>query len=412
LVLRWCRLASGSSPLARGIRILFGCREGAKRFIPARAGNTVLGGVPSPPLTVHPRSRGEYRHRKMLPMRMRDSSPLARGIHHPGAARRATCRFIPARAGNTHSRTLALPSLPVHPRSRGEYVVPLVDRRQPLGSSPLARGIHPRRAPRGRRGRFIPARAGNTRSILIADARPPVHPRSRGEYICIRTRPAMISGSSPLARGILPSSRQGASCPRFIPARAGNTCRDLRKIRGTPVHPRSRGEYSARPNSASASAGSSPLARGIQWSAACNHSTGRFIPARAGNTCPEGLLLAWPPVHPRSRGEYVNPCGLSASGIGSSPLARGIHDRERRRHDESRFIPARAGNTGTASPRARALPVHPRSRGEYFTPTGFSVNAVGSSPLARGIRAPPPRSARPARFIPARAGNTIASTGP
>ena len=71
--------------------------------------------------------------------------------------------------------------------------------------------------------------------------------------------------------------------------------------------------------------GSSPLTRGIHPDAILCTNVQRFIPAHAGNTAASSLLLAATKVHPRSRGEYLNGLVKMTTGMGSSPLTRGIH---------------------------------------------------------------------------------------
>ena len=72
-------------------------------------------------------------------------------------------------------------------------------------------------------GRFIPARAGNTRSPISTNALRPVHPRPRGEHWPIIGHILVKYGSSPPARGTLPDLLDAEHDLRFIPARAGNT---------------------------------------------------------------------------------------------------------------------------------------------------------------------------------------------
>ena len=171
-----------------------------------------------------------------------------------------------------------------------------------------------------------------------------VHPRSRGEHRNNAVYRASGIGSSPLARGT-PAAMLGPSTTgRFIPARAGNTGYQKLWHAGQTVHPRSRGE--------------------TRETLHGDPEFGRFIPARAGNTDGECRTRKHRPVHPRSRGETRDTC-------------RGCRNRDR-------FIPARAGNTGAALVGGAALPVHPRSRGEHTLLPGSARHLIGSSPLARG----------------------------
>ena len=172
-------------------------------------------------VSVHPRSRGEHGGTWPALSPKSGSSPLARGTLADAIQGIAKVRFIPARAGNTSVA-----------RTESSYRT---------GSSPLARGTPQRlfRAPPGQR--FIPARAGNTRTTSSHKARPPVHPRSRGEH---GSGSGFGSGgSSPLARGTHLDGRAVAPVHRFIPARAGNTRPGSEPRTVTSVHPRSRGEH-------------------------------------------------------------------------------------------------------------------------------------------------------------------------
>ena len=234
---------SGSSPLARGTRISNDRRRTRR--------------------TVHPRSRGEHTERDLDKASRTGSSPLARGTRLVAVHRIAGRRFIPARAGNTVRAAFRQPLASVHPRSRGEHAHRAAPDERRVGSSPLARGTRTRSAvakvnafgssplARGtllrhrrplRRGRFIPARAGNT----VAQFK--YHWQA--------------AGSSPLARGTRLPADQPVKRLRFIPARAGNTSKVKRHACTATVHPRSRGEHLLRDMFAAITGGSSPLARG------------------------------------------------------------------------------------------------------------------------------------------------------
>ena len=278
-------LAAGSSPLARGTRDQGDGEDQGLRFIPARAGNTKV---------VCPVVWLVY-----------GSSPLARGTLRERHRAGPHGRFIPARAGNTTPKCAQMSSTPVHPRSRGEHRQPPSSVGHQYGSSPLARGTPAAIRVDRPDARFIPARAGNTAIPLPPCPWISVHPRSRGEHIAARIPRARSCGSSPLARGTRQRQSGRDRRGRFIPARAGNTRLTAAATAQAAVHPRSRGEHGARREDPRHGVGSSPLARGTPRDAARLQTQRRFIPARAGNTCRRGRRTRFPTVHPRSRGEHV-----------------------------------------------------------------------------------------------------------
>ena len=293
------------------------------------------------------------------------SSPLARGTRRPERAGHRAVRFIPARAGNTLLAARGRAPAAVHPRSRGEHPVARRMVSTPSGSSPLARGTQPRRRRLGRRERFIPARAGNTTSSPCRAPRAPVHPRSRGEHPSANSAVCSKTGSSPLARGTPGAGVPAPGAARFIPARAGNTWWAWGRARSPSVHPRSRGEHPLDLAPTDVARGSSPLARGTRPSPLGRPAAMRFIPARAGNTagaCPSSSRRS---VHPRSRGEHAIGPEIHAAQAGSSPLARGTRLHRLAPGEPGRFIPARAGNTSGRTRGASSASVHPRSRGEH-----------------------------------------------
>ena len=153
--------------------------------------------------------------------------------------------------------------------------------------------------------------------------------------------------------------------------------------------------------------GSSPLSRGI-----LNHSRNRFsslriIPALAGNTCASTWSAAGTTDHPRSRGEYGTPSEHTEPVDGSSPLSRGIRAADDDGDEGRGIIPALAGNTGSAAALAVTTRDHPRSRGEYMARCCAQFTESGSSPLSRGIRTGGSDDDQHGRIIPALAGNTL-----
>ena len=256
-----------------------------------------------------------------------------------------------------------------------------------------------------------------------------------------------INGSSPRGRGTHVQRPRVVAATRFIPARAGNTSLPRAHRNLHPVHPRAGGEHCTSLSVSRDVCGSSPRGRGTLHARRFPRSGSRFIPARAGNTASQPPPRPAPPVHPRAGGEHchdADPGGATAgssprgagntvpfdarkspqpvhpraggehpphpagfrSPCGSSPRGRGTPTHETHDRAPHRFIPARAGNT-IARPSIRAgTPVHPRAGGEHITCSAGSGSPSGSSPRGRGTRRAGPRRSVGGRFIPARAGNT------
>ena len=233
----------GSSPLARGLLRVLPVEHQERGIIPARAGFTSglvrrLDGSRIIPARAgftdhhhpeagqdrdHPRSRGVYEFENQVVAPEGGSSPLARGLPNVRQELADARGIIPARAGFTVLRTSRANLSEDHPRSRGVYGEQQDDQLGAGGSSPLARGLRtPKRRAR-REPRIIPARAGFTRGVELEWRGVVDHPRSRGVYSITGPAPSATAGSSPLARG-LPSLRTGPCMRlRIIPARAGFT---------------------------------------------------------------------------------------------------------------------------------------------------------------------------------------------
>ena len=215
----------------------------------------------------------------------------------------------------------------------------------PRGSSPLARGLHGLRHDVDHSRRIIPARAGFTRAsgddfFLSSD-----HPRSRGVYRVSYSPMHCQSGSSPLARGLPQRGVHALPFPGIIPARAGFTRSTSWRLRWAWDHPRSRGVYSDCFFVEKSYTGSSPLARGLPARPARPGAAVRIIPARAGFTVPVVGAVHEDRDHPRSRGVYDRAHVNVYNTAGSSPLARGLQDLPVLAVDRDGIIPARAGFT-------------------------------------------------------------------
>ena len=153
--------------------------------------------------------------------------------------------------------------------------------------------------------RIIPARAGFTPPCDPDIPSSEDHPRSRGVYSPSRRFSVSITGSSPLARGLLLLISQIFASGRIIPARAGFTWCTVGRRRPRTDHPRSRGVYLASSSASPLTAGSSPLARGLQSHHAAEPAFHGIIPARAGFTPIAPSTPASAGDHPRSRGVYM-----------------------------------------------------------------------------------------------------------
>ena len=293
----------------------------------------------------HPRSRGVYVHLIGLIAGYLGSSPLARGLQSARPRRPRAGGIIPARAGFTRRGGGWRGAAADHPRSRGVYATS--DQRYPQlgGSSPLARGLHVERQARAVGLRIIPARAGFTPASAASTPPSPDHPRSRGVYISGACAQPISRGSSPLARGLLRGPRAVSERLGIIPARAGFTTGSRGREGSTSDHPRSRGVYQIADWQSHSPGGSSPLARGLRRHEVDGDVLGRIIPARAGFTGAPHVRPCLPRDHPRSRGVYTERTATMLRFVGSSPLARGLHDPQPVLVLDHGIIPARAGFT-------------------------------------------------------------------
>ena len=261
--------ASGSSPLARGLR--------SYRSVDPR------------PHPDHPRSRGVYPSYSAGPGTVPGSSPLARGLRVTRLRPGRGPGIIPARAGFTRTRTRCRSNAGDHPRSRGVYDNTADAARAAKGSSPLARGLQHGHVHFEGEFRIIPARAGFTLASCMILTYLRDHPRSRGVYALRRRRLPGDAGSSPLARGLRVQHVPVPLAVRIIPARAGFTAITVSPYVLIPDHPRSRGVYSPESTPVQGKDGSSPLARGLRLTTRQRGVAERIIPARAGFTiqpCP------------------------------------------------------------------------------------------------------------------------------
>ena len=318
----------GSSPRVRGTRISSSISIVCGTVHPRVCGELALADAAAEiDAGSSPRVRGTLpRHRRRR--RARRFIPRVRGTLQSSPARRWRIRFIPACAGNSaHAwspsvRLAVHPRVcgelrrcanaptgrsPVHPRVCGELVDPSDTAAYDSGSSPRVRGT-----PRASSGalaarRFIPACAGNSRSLPSAASTSAVHPRVCGELRAVGAVLARLAGSSPRVRGTPVVDPDG---PHVVS-----------------VHPRVCGELAVAPIPARSGNGSSPRVRGTPTGELGGGSARRFIPACAGNSATQSPSLSGRAVHPRVCGELEFSVSTNVSVPGSSPRVRGTHAR-------------------------------------------------------------------------------------
>ena len=213
----------GSSPLTRGKHLSRGLWSYTSRLIPAHAGKTSSSRATSATYWAHPRSRGENSRLVAALLIWRGSSPLTRGKPCARIAIASMSGLIPAHAGKTNNARRMAPPLTAHPRSRGENIdhVPCIISYP--GSSPLTRGKPPESAEVHTWIRLIPAHAGKTRPSRMPVMEVRAHPRSRGENPDGHITGADLAGSSPLTRGKRHARIRLGLPAGLIPAHAGKT---------------------------------------------------------------------------------------------------------------------------------------------------------------------------------------------
>ncbi len=230
--------AGGSPPRARGqATILLGALS-PLRFTPACAGTGWRIYRAPPFIPVHPRVRGDRRLRRPRRRALPGSPPRARGQARWARWSAPQGRFTPACAGTGVCAFAFLTRFSVHPRVRGDRVLPTTTSSGIFGSPPRARGQVSRPVLHADGSRFTPACAGTGRSPASSSHASAVHPRVRGDRARPIAVPIAASGSPPRARGQGDHLLLGARHARFTPACAGTGVRSVvarQKARFTPA---------------------------------------------------------------------------------------------------------------------------------------------------------------------------------
>ena len=380
----------GPSPRVQGTRDGDAGEVLRLRSIPARAGNTpsCRGGRAARP--VHPRACREHTATVDGSSCSHGPSPRVQGTLDRCRPRKADLRSIPARAGNTATRTTRSRPATVHPRACREHRAIRSREGVNIGPSPRVQGTPIEMLDVPGRQRSIPARAGNTTKCSRWRQRRAVHPRACREHPRARALLLLLIGPSPRVQGTPQHLPSPVPAPRSIPARAGNTVALRFRRHGSAVHPRACREHSTGNDVGLAHSGPSPRVQGTLLRHGDRPPVDRSIPARAGNTAMRRPESRRPTVHPRACREHPDIQGGQLGVHGPSPRVQGTLAHGGGGEVIDRSIPARAGNTGAACGRFNALSVHPRACREH--------------PCRRAAAGPVHRS------IPARAGNTLGTS--
>ena len=318
-------------------------------------------------------------------------------------------RIIPAYAGCTIFLLVIYDRSRDHPRIRGVHAQTHTTDCSRAGSSPHTRGALCIPILMRLPVRIIPAYAGCTPCQHNSKASLPDHPRIRGvhgDWWCSRGRGR---GSSPHTRGARNVPVQEWALRGIIPAYAGCTCSRTSSGRSDSDHPRIRGVHRAAAWHQGADAGSSPHTRGARVYGAGSADRWGIIPAYAGCTPAARPRAAGRRDHPRIRGVHLYVHSYLLAWCGSSPHTRGAPILYNERATRMRIIPAYAGCTCARVSAPPWMRDHPRIRGVHAVSGRTPDNDPGSSPHTRGAPGEPGKRLEGRRIIPAYAGCTRAT---
>ena len=346
----------------------------------------------------------------MIPIAGKGLSPRGRGkptLCQP-AGRRG--RSIPAWAGETGSCPSVWSWGTVYPRVGGGNPSVEQANAQWEGLSPRGRGKPLRRAGQRPVGGSIPAWAGETISRIHKTGVHMVYPRVGGGNRICRWWSPRRTGLSPRGRGKPLRRRPAALIGRSIPAWAGETVSQRAMLCITKVYPRVGGGNHRGNVAETAHEGLSPRGRGKLLSPLRQDSRTGSIPAWAGET--EAITAEDCPqrVYPRVGGGNLLLVGLFfLSGL--SPRGRGKLYRAGVGVGKRRSIPAWAGETGTRGGIVGNARVYPRVGGGNGQDLGHYLTSRGLSPRGRGKRLGGHIERLGQGSIPAWAGETVLISG-
>ena len=207
----------------RGKPLRFLVFDPCGRIIPAHAGQTTIFSFNSARWSDHPRACGANGVWDVFNIRGHGSSPRMRGKPAVIYPRLGARRIIPAHAGQTEKSHQKQWFAPDHPRACGANSTRYNARHMPTGSSPRMRGKRGRNVRVIALRRIIPAHAGQTWRSDCARSHDSDHPRACGANVVFAAEIFYYFGSSPRMRGKLPHGNTAGATYRIIPAHAGQT---------------------------------------------------------------------------------------------------------------------------------------------------------------------------------------------
>ena len=193
-----------------------------------------------------------------------------------------------------------------------------------------------------------------------------------------------MRGLSPRGRGKLAALRGQPRRGRSIPAWAGETPRQRAGGRQRTVYPRVGGGNQEHSDGASQSAGLSPRGRGKRIANYEAYAGGRSIPAWAGETRRRHSLRRAPSVYPRVGGGNESVSHTEVATQGLSPRGRGKRPGGKILSSNEGSIPAWAGETFSSRQRRYRKAVYPRVGGGNDASATADFATGGLSPRGRG----------------------------
>ncbi len=199
-----------------------------------------------------------------------------------------------------------------------------------------------------------------------------------------RRRTGPEPGLSPRVRGSLLGMDKPYSNHRSIPACAGEPHARRARGHGRGVYPRVCGGACSMGERSWRWTGLSPRVRGSQSGDGVGRTISGSIPACAGEPSPPVGRRPADAVYPRVCGGAGDPHESKIGIIGLSPRVRGSPQIQAPSLDESRSIPACAGEPTLGLPQSRFRAVYPRVCGGALSHKSCKLCTRGLSPRVRG----------------------------